>query len=203
MAQHSTGLTTLVILADTGTEHPGTNTGTHAANHMDCSGTGKIMEAQLTQPAAAPDPVAGNGINEQRNRSGVDTVGAELGTFCHRAGNNGGRGGAEHSLEDCKCPQRNAAGECVAVILQNAGIQPADHGTAGTEHDAEAKQPEAGRTDTEVHQVFHQNVAGIFGPGETGFTQGKACLHEENQCGTQQYPDRVYRTQCHNTYLLS
>ena len=184
MAQNRLGLSILVVLANPGSKHPGTDTGAHAANHMDCGGTGKIMEAQLAQPAAAPDPVAGNRINKQGNGGGVDAVGAELGALCHRAGNNGGRGGAEHRLEDCECPQRNAAGECVAVIPHNAGVQPADDGVSRTEHDAEAKQPEAGCADAEVHQVFHQNVAGVLCTSESGFAQGETCLHKENQSGT-------------------
>ena len=59
-------------------------------------------------------------------------------------------------------------------------IQPKQRSTA-SEHDAEAKQPESRCADAEVHQVFHQNVTGVFGPGKSCLAHGKAGLHKEHQ----------------------
>ena len=36
-----------VVLADPGSQHPGADKGTDAADHMNCTGAGKIMEADL------------------------------------------------------------------------------------------------------------------------------------------------------------
>ena len=161
------------------------------------------MEAELAQPTAAPDPMTGNGINDQGDSGGVNAIGAELGTLCHSAGNNGGRGGAEHGLENCKGPQRNAAGKNMAVILHNHRVDPAEQLCSRSEHNAETNKPETGRTDAEVHQVFHQNIAGVLGSGKSGLTHGKTCLHKEHQGGTEQHPNRVHRTECHGKFLLS
>ena len=160
---------------------------------MNGSGTGKIMEAQLAQPAAAPDPVTGNGIQEQRNTGRIDTVCRELGALCHRTGNNGCRGRAEHGLENRERPKGYARGKDMAVISHDQGIQLAKNGTARTKHDTEANQPETGGADAEVHQVFHQNIAGIFCSRKSRFTHCKASLHKEDQCGSQQNPNGIDR----------
>ena len=56
---------------------------------------------------------------------------------------------------------------------------------------AKAEKPVQGRADTEVHQVFHQNIAGVLGPGKAGLAHRKARLHEENQGSAQQDPNGV------------
>ena len=52
------------------------------------------------QPSAAPGPVAGNRINEHADKDSIDQIHGELGTFCHGTGHDGGRRGAEYSLEN-------------------------------------------------------------------------------------------------------
>ena len=42
-------------------------------------------------------------------------------------------------------------------------------------------RPVAGCTDTKVHHILHQNIAGVFSAGQASFTQSKACLHKEHQ----------------------
>ena len=191
VAQNRLGLSVSAVLADPGAKHLGADQGAYAAHHVDAGGTGKIVEAQLTEPAAAPDPVAGDGVDQQGNGGGVDAVCAELGAFCHGTGDDGGGGGAEHGLENGVGPQGNAGGKDVAVVLHNHGVKPAEQAGACTEHDAEAHQPEAGGADAEVHQVLHQDVAGVFGTGEACFAHGEACLHEKDQRRAQQNPDGV------------
>ena len=68
MAQNSPGLAVLVILANAGPQNLGADQSAQAAHHMHRGGAGEIVEAQLRQPAAAPDPVAGNGVDNQRDR---------------------------------------------------------------------------------------------------------------------------------------
>ena len=202
MSQNGFRLAFLVVLTDTGAEHGRADAGADAADHMYCRGTGKIMESQLTQPAAAPDPVPGDGVDKQGNTGRVNAVSAEFGALCHGAGNDGGRGRAEYGLENGKRPQRNAGRGNKAVILGDAGIQPAHDRASRAEHNAEAEQPEAWRANAEVHQILHQDVAGVLRPREAGLAQGKARLHEEDHCSAQQYPNGVYGTQCHSGYLL-
>ena len=46
---------------------------------------GKVVEAQTGQPAAAPDPVGLNGVDQGRDHCGIDAVGKELGPLRHGA----------------------------------------------------------------------------------------------------------------------
>lgn len=167
MAGDSPGLAVLAVFADAGAQHPGAQAGGDAAHEMYGSGTGEVMEAQLRKPAAAPDPVTGDGVHDEADGRRVDAVGTELGALGHGAGNDGGCGGAENGLEHHIHPQRQAA-EIVAAL--DEGVESADQGAGTGEHDAEAHQPEAGRTDTKIHHVFHQDIAGIFCPGQACLT---------------------------------
>ena len=191
MADDGPGIAVLVVLADAGAENSGADAGAHAAYHVDCGGAGEVMEAQLAQPAAAPDPVAGDGIDESGDAEGVDAVGDELGALCHGAGDDGGGGGAEDRLEDQEREQRHAGGEYVGVVASDKGIKPADNGAGPAEHETEAQNPVGGGADAEVHQILHQNIAGVLGPGEARLAHGEAGLHEEDQGRAQQDPNRV------------
>ena len=57
-----------------------------------------------------------------------------------------------------------------------------------THHDGVAQESEHHRADTEVHQVLHDDVAGVLRPGEACLHHRKACLHPEYQCGSDQKP---------------
>ena len=201
MAQDGPGLAVLTILADAGAQHLGTDQGADAAYHVDTGRSGEVMEAQLTEPAAAPDPVAGNGVDQKGDSGGVDAVGAELGALRHSAGDDGGGGGAEDGLENGVGPQGDAGGKDAAVILHDHGVKPAEEAGARAEHGAEADKPEARGADAEVHQVFHQDIAGVFGPGEAGLAHGEARLHEKDQRCVQQHPNGVDRTEFHSCFL--
>ena len=177
MAGDGPGLAVLAVFADAGAQDGRAHGGGDAAHHMHRGAAGKIMEAQVRQPAAAPDPVAGDGVDDEGNEGAVYTVGLEVGALGHGAGNDSGGCGAEDGLEDHIAPHRQRT---EIVIAPDQGIKAADEGSRAAEHDAEAHQPVDGRADAEVHQVLHQDVAGVFGPGQTRFTQGKARLHEKH-----------------------
>ena len=46
-------------------------------------------------------------------------------------------------------------------------------------------------TDTEVHQVLHDDVTSIFRSGKSCLHHRETCLHPEHQCRTDQEPDAV------------
>ena len=183
------GLAILAVLTNTGAKHPGAQAGGNAANKVNCGGTGKIMEAQLCQPAAAPDPVAGDGVNDQADSGRVAAVSAELGTLCHGAGNNGCCRCTEHGLEHGINPKGHALRQDGAVVTAHKGGKAADERAGTCKHDAEADQPEARCADAEVHHVFHQDVAGVLCTGQASFAQSKACLHKVHQECRNQHPD--------------
>ena len=93
---------------------------------MDCRRPGKIMEAQLAQPTAAPDPVAGYRVDKCGNAEGIDAVGNIFRPFGHRAGDDGSRRGAEHSLKDQIGKQRHSIGQDGAVVPPDEGVQAPD-----------------------------------------------------------------------------
>ena len=141
------------------------------------------MEAQLSQPAAAPDPVTGDRINNCRNNHGIDAVRGELGSLCHCTGNDGCSGCTEYGLKD----QRR--------IVQTGGeyINAADQCAGTAEHQACAEQPENRGAQAEVHEVFHNNIACILCTGEARLDHAEACLHEEYKCCAQQRPRGINR----------
>ena len=57
------GLAVFIKLADTGSDHLGTDECAQTADHVNAGGTSEINEAHLSQPAAAPDPVSLDRVN--------------------------------------------------------------------------------------------------------------------------------------------
>ena len=86
-------------LADTGTKELCADESGDTADHVDSAGTCKIVEAHLSQPAAAPDPVSLNGIDKSGDNARIDAVRKELCSFCHSSRNDGSCCCAEHKVE--------------------------------------------------------------------------------------------------------
>ena len=181
-------LAVLGVLADTGTEDSRADQSGNAADHMYRRGACEIMEAKLCEPAAAPDPVTGNRVDDCRNNHRVNAVCRELGALCHRAGNDGSGRRAEHGLEDQRRPV-----VALADYAVSEEIKAAEERACRTEHDAEAEDPEDRRAEREIHQVLHDDVAGVLRTGEAGLNHRKAGLHEEYQRRCDERPAYVYR----------
>ena len=126
VSQDGLGLAVLVILADPGPQDLSAHPSGNAAYHVDGGGACEVMEAQLGQPAAAPDPVAGHRVNDQGDHQGVDAVGDEFGPLRHGAGDDGGRRGAEDRLEDKEGGQRHAIRQNGGVVAPHQGVKAAD-----------------------------------------------------------------------------
>ena len=75
------------------------------------------MKASGRQPAASPDPVAGNRIHNQADGRAVHAVRFKIRPLRHGARHNGGRGGAEHRLENGIAPNRQRT-EIIASLNQ-------------------------------------------------------------------------------------
>ena len=135
--------------------------------------------------------MSGNRIDEQGNGGRIKAVCGKPGAFSHRTGYDRGGGGTEYGLKNSVCPQGHSGGQDRTVILHHEQIDPAEQRCPCSEHDPETEQPVQRCADTEIHQVFHQDIACVFCPCETCFAHGKPCLHKEDQRCAQQYPDRV------------
>ena len=188
MTRDCTSLAVLGVLTDTGTEDGCTDQSGNAADHMYRRGACEIMEAKLCEPTAAPDPVTGNRVNDRRNNHRVNAVCRELGALCHRTRNDGRSSCTEYGLED--------QGRPVVALTDNAvseEIKAAEERACRAEHDAEAEDPEDWRAEREVHQVLHNDVAGILCSGEAGLNHCEAGLHEEYQRRRNERPAYIHR----------
>ena len=150
------------------------------------------MEAELGEPAAAPDPVSGDRIDQERDQNGIDAVGGEFRTFSHRAGDDRRRGRTEDGLEE-EVDQRRIA--CIAgVIVSDEEIRRADDAAdVFPEHEPEAQDPENDGTKRKVHEILHDDVACILCSREPSLHHRKSRLHEEYQNSPQQCPCRIRR----------
>ena len=183
-----TSLAVLGVLTDTGTEDGCTDQSGNAADHMYRRGACEIVEAKLCEPAAAPDPVTGNRVNDRRNNHRVNAVCREFSALCHRTGNDGRGSCTEYGLEDQSRP--------VVALTDNAvseEIKAAEERACRAEHDAEAEDPEDRRAERKVHQVLHNDVAGILCSGEAGLNHCEAGLHEKYKRRRNKRPAYVHR----------
>ena len=188
MTRDCTSLAVLGVLTDTGTEDSCADKSCDAADHMHRRGACKIVEAKLCEPAAAPDPVARDRVDNCGNDHRINAVCRELGALCHRTGNDSRSSCTEYGLKD--------QGRPVVALTDNAvseEIKAAEERACRAEHDAEAEDPEDWRAEREVHQVLHNDVAGILCSGEAGLNHCEAGLHEEYQRRRNKRPAYVHR----------
>ena len=100
--------TVLGELADPGAEHDRSGERGEAADHVHHAGAGEVdgavaeadVAAESAEPAAAPDPVAEDGVDDRSDEECVDDEGRELPALGHRAGRDGRRGVHEDHLEE-------------------------------------------------------------------------------------------------------
>lgn len=137
------------------------------------------------QPAAAPNPVSFNWINNRADNRAVNAVSRKLCSFRHGAGNDCSCGGAENKIkyeavpvvcikirEQTHCGQSEESAQSVLTEQQSASQKNKYHGAYA-----------------EIHKILHNDVAGVFCPCKTGFNHCKARLHKEHQRGSHKEPD--------------
>ena len=135
--------------------------------------------------------MAGNGVDQGGDDEAQEKVGDELGAFGDGAGNDSDGGGGEDALEEPVGvgPQ--------AIRVGGGGFGEAEVGEAdeaadvGAEHEGVAEQEERDGAAGEVEHVLHEDVAGVFGAGESGFDHGEAGLHEHDEHAGEQGPNGV------------
>ena len=177
------------IFSDTRTKEDSADECAHAADRMNGGRACKIMEAARDKPTLRiPHPAGFDRIDDSRNNGRIDAVCAEFGTFCHSARNDGSRRCAEHEV---KYKTGSVGLDKRAEIGEYLHIRHADktEQIVFRHHQRKADENKRNCADAEVHKVLHNDVAGVFGSGKASFYHGKACLHEENKCGSDQIPD--------------
>lgn len=58
---------------------------------------------------------------------------------------------------------------------------------------AEADDPEGQGPEGKVHEILHDDIAGILAPRQAGFEHGETGLHEEDQDGRHEDPEGIDR----------
>ena len=152
------------------------------------------MEPELCQPAAAPDPVGLNGIDQQADHAGIHAVGGKLRPLRHRPGDDGRRGRAENEVEHESagiCKPFAVCGDKLPEVKEHIEVRLADQAPQGilSHHERITQKGKHHGSDAEIHQVLHNDVAGVFRPGKPGLHHGKSRLHPEHQRRTDQKPE--------------
>lgn len=146
------------------------------------------MEAHCAQPAAAPGPMAGDGIDDRADQNTIHTIDRKFCALGHSTRNDGSRRSTENGLEDKEGPGRISA----AIVSLHKKVGRADESAnIRTKHQAEANYPKDDTAQTQVHKVFHNDVAGIFSSCKTCLYHGKAGLHKKYHKRAYQHPNRV------------
>ena len=179
MAGDRPWLAVLVVLADAGPDNQNAGEGRNSAEHVNHARAGKVAVAQFGQPAPAiPYPMGHYRVDEAGDERCVDEVGHELDATGNRPGNDGGGSRRKYDLEQ---PLR-AAARIVEEEPVSVGEETTHRRTAIGE--SKAKRPVHDAADREVHEILHDDVAGVLGPGEPGLDERKPRLHEHHQgCG--------------------
>ncbi len=192
----------LVILSDAGPEHPGTEHCDDTADVMNLCRACEIMESELLKPAASPAPVSADRIDDERDHCGINTVSLEVRALSHRSGDDRRCCRAEHRLENNVAPERHRLRDHAVLRRIRAADQKvrcSDESTEpSVEHDRETDQPEAGGSDTEIHHVFHENIACILRPGKACLAERKSGLHEIDQRCREEHPCNSVHIYFHN-----
>ena len=156
------------------------------------------------QPAAAPDPVADERIDEGTDQEGINEIRGELRPLGHGTRDDCRRGPREDQLEHelgverHRGPVQGGEDPLVGVAGRGRVVSPREEEPAKShervavaEHDAEPDGPVGQRPEAEIHQVLHHDVVGVLRAGQSSFDVGESRLHPEHQERRQHHPHRV------------
>ena len=193
VAGYRLGLAVLAVFPDARAEDPCAREGRPAAHGVHDGVAGKVHEAEVGEPAAAPYPVADNRVDHEGEDKREDDERNVLHALRHGAGNDRGRRAAEDELEEELAPERDRRRERVIVerivgAAENKQVLRADEWVVPAEHDAPAEQQKAQRGNGKNNEVFGKNIDGILRSGKAGLHACEAEVHEKDQDGGQKYP---------------
>ena len=173
------------ILPDPGSEYNRAHQRRQPADHMNHAGTRKVDEGEPGKPAASPYPSGFDGIDDQADDRGVQAVRRKPGPLRHGAGDDGCRGRAEDKLEDERGPVE------ALKVGKHPPVGYADQAEPSVvaHHQTVAEKNKNNGADAEVHQILHDDVAGVLCPGKARLDHGKPALHEEHQNCADKEPD--------------
>ena len=156
----------------------------------------EIHESHVGKPAAAPYPVAHDGINDQRKHKGENDEGHILDPFRNRSGYDGRRGSAEHKLEEKFSPEGNIRGQRAVVKGQiasakNKQMARSHKGIIPSEHQPPAQKQKAQGRDGKDDEILGKDVNGVLRPCEARLHRCKAQIHKKYQNRGKQDPESI------------
>ncbi|MNI26252.1 hypothetical protein D3C73_799430 [compost metagenome] len=146
----------------------------------------------MAKPAAAPGPVATQGIDQAGHEYDVQQISAEVNPFSNRPRYDGDNGNGKSRLEQPEGINRDREmkiGEITAKHKSAGAYQ-----TAGifAVHQPKSKNIKNQRSYSDIGEHFHDNVHTVFISYKTGLQQGETALHQQNHSGAQYDPNRIY-----------
>ena len=154
--------------------------GNEPAHRVDHPGAGIVLSAQDAQPAAAPDPVAVQGIDDRANQEAVGEVRLGLGALGYGPGHDGSGGaGKDHLEHPVHIDLPIAAGPHPAG--QEKVIGAGNAGRRSSHHQGKAESPERQGSNGEVHKALGHIVDRAFGPDQAGPQESEPGLHKKDQ----------------------
>jgi hypothetical protein len=157
-------------------------------------GPGEIQITQLRQPAAAPNPLAENWIDDERDEEAIDEIGFEVGAFGHEAGSDGPCRRAESELKEKEGERGD--GQAWIELRQITQEEPihAEEVITRAEHQAKAGYDKCQRAHGRVHEILGHDIDDVLGADQSSLEKTKPGLHEEDQRGANEHPDGIDRT---------
>ena len=121
--------------------------------------TGEILEADLRKPAAAPDPVSDDRIDQQCQDKGKNYEGHIFDSLRHGTGYDRRRCSAEYKLEEELAPERNRTGQRIVIkrkvrVSENLEMRGSDKPAGSPEHQAPSQKNKAQRRNREDDKVL-------------------------------------------------
>ncbi len=158
----------------------------------------EVERAQLVQEAAlAPDPVRERVVDERRPEHREEEERREPLPLGERAGDERGRDGREHHLEEHERLVRDGGGvprvRRRAHATQAGPLEPADDAAAvGPEGKAVSEEHPLQRDDAENGERLHERRQHVLLPHHPAVEEGEAGHgHEEDERGADEYPGGV------------
>ena len=162
---------------------------------MDDGGAGKVVEAHAVEPATTPFPGTRDRIEERDEDRGVGHETGEFDAFGYGTGDDGGRRGGEHGLEDEVRPVGVIGvlgGQVGDIVLESDGATEGDEVVEGTGvHRVEAGEGVGDDANVDDEHILEQDVHRVLLPGQAGFQRGETQMHDEHESRRDQNPQVV------------
>ena len=151
----------------------------------------EVENAELGEPAAAPDPVRDRRVDEDRPERDEGEVRPEAHAVDDRAGDQRGGDDGERRLVGHEQHVRDRALRVDAHVIEEREREVAEVVAAGAEGERVAEERPGHAAHAEGGEAHHQRVQRILRPDQAAVEEGDARCHEEHERRGYENPRRV------------